>query len=124
MKFNNYQIYQYANSLQGIFENKDLYIPVKANFLMQKNIGVIAAAAAEIEQARLKIAEQYGISNETGQQYTISDDKAEIVAKELTDLFTIEQELNINTFKLDALGDVKLTPTQMQAIMFMISEEE
>ena len=26
MKINNYQIYQYANSLQSLFDNKDLYI--------------------------------------------------------------------------------------------------
>jgi hypothetical protein len=34
MKLNNNQIYQYAQNLSSIFDNKDLYIPVKANFLI------------------------------------------------------------------------------------------
>lgn len=124
MKFTNYEIYQYANSLQGIFDNKDLYIPVKANFLMQKNIGVIAAAAQEIERSRMEIAQHYGELDESGRQYIISADKMEEANKELNDLFNIEQELSIRTFSIEALGNAEFSPAQMQAIMFMIDEEE
>jgi hypothetical protein len=38
MKFNNQQIYQYANNLTQAFDNLDIYIPAKANFRLQKNI--------------------------------------------------------------------------------------
>jgi hypothetical protein len=34
MKLNNSTIYQYANDLVSIFDNKDLYIPAKANFFI------------------------------------------------------------------------------------------
>jgi hypothetical protein len=122
MKLNNYQIYNYANSLQGIFENKDLYIPVKANFLMQKNIGVIAAAAQEIEKSRMEIAQHYGEIDESGRQYIIPAEKMEEANKELSDLFNIEQELDIRTFDIDALGSAEFSPAQMQAIMFMIED--
>ena len=124
MKLNNYQIYNYANSLQGIFENKDLYIPVKANFLMQKNIGVIAAAAQEIEKSRMEIAQHYGQPDESGQHYTIPAEHMEEASRELNDLFNIEQELSIRTFSIEALGNAEFSPAQMQAIMFMIDEEE
>lgn len=123
MKFTNFEIYQYANILATIFENKELYIPIKANFIMQKNISVIAAAAQEIEQSRMSIAEHYGILDETGEQYTIPNENMEAAAKELNDLFLIEQELSIRTFSIEDLGNAQFTPTQMQAIMFMISEE-
>ena len=124
MKFTNYQIYQYANELYGIFNNKDIYIPVKANFLMQKNIQALAAAAQEIEKARLEIARHYGRLNENNQQYVIPPEKIEEASKELNDLFNIEQELPIRTFTIDALGNAEFSTAQMQAIMFMISEEE
>ena len=124
MKFTNYEIYQYANSLMGIFDNKELYIPVKANFLMQKNIGMIAAAAQEIDKARMEIAQHYGSPDESGQQYLISPERMEEASKELNDLFNIEQELSIRTFPIEALGNAEFSPAQMQAIMFMIDEEE
>jgi hypothetical protein len=44
--------------------------------------------------------------------------------KELAELFAIEQEFDIKTFKIDDLGDkVELTMPQMQAIMYMIEED-
>ena len=124
MKLNNYTIYQLGNELPNLFNNKDLYIPVKANFLMQKNIQVIAAAAQEIDQARLEIAQNYGEISEDGTQYIIPNEKMEEANKELNDLFAIEQELPIRTFDIEALGNAEFNPAQMQMIMFMISEEE
>lgn len=122
MKLNNNQIYQYAQNLSSIFDNKDLYIPVKANFLIQKNINLLAAAGQEIEKSRLEIARHYGILDEENQQYTIPPENMEVVNKELNDLFSIEQELEIRTFDIEALGNAEFTPAQMQAIMFMIED--
>lgn len=122
MKLNNNQIYQYAQNLSSIFDNKDLYIPVKANFLIQKNINLLAAAGQEIEKSRLEIAKHYGILDEENQQYTIPPENMEVVNKELNDLFSIEQELEIRTFDIEALGNAEFTSAQMQAIMFMIED--
>ena len=122
MKFNNSEIYQIANVLAKTFDNLDIYIPAKANFFIQKNISAFAAAAQEIEKSRLEIAKHYGKLDEEGQQYKIPEDKLEEASKELEDLFSIEQDLNIKTFSIEALGDVEFTPAQMQAIMFMIED--
>lgn len=124
MKLNNSIIYQYANDLMSIFDNKDLYIPAKANFFIQKNLRTLAEAAQEIEKSRLGIAQHYGTLNEKTQAYDIAPDKMSDASKELADLFNIEQELNIKTFAIEALGDTQFTPSQMQAIMFMIEEDE
>lgn len=122
MKFNNYEIYQTANTLMQIFDNLDIYIPAKANFFIQKNIEMLAAAAQEIEKSRIEIAKHYGILDEKNQQYTIPEDKIDEASKELNDLFSIEQEFDIKTFSIDTLGNIEFTPTQMQAIMFMIED--
>ena len=122
MKFNNNEIYQIANVLAKTFDNLDIYIPAKANFFIQKNISTFAAAAQEIEKSRLEIAKHYGELDEENQQYKILEDKIEEASKELEDLFSIEQDLNIKTFPIEALGDTEFTSAQMQAIMFMIED--
>ena len=122
MKFNNSEIYQIANVLAKTFDNLDIYIPAKANFFIQKNISTFAAAAQEIEKSRLEIAKHYGELDEENQQYKIPEDKIEEASKELEDLFSIEQDLNIKTFTIEALGDAEFTSAQMQAIMFMVED--
>ena len=122
MKFNNQQIYQIANNVLSNLDNLNIYIPAKANFFIQKNISTLAAAAQEIEKSRLEIAKHYGVLDEEGQQYKIPEDKLEEASKELEDLFSIEQDLDIKTFTIEALGNAEFTPAQMQAMMFMIED--
>lgn len=122
MKFNNNEIYQKANILLETFEKLDIYIPAKANFFIQKNISILAAAAQEIEKSRLEIAKHYGILDEEKQQYNIPKEKIKEASEELDDLLSIEQDLDIKTFSIEALGDAQFTPAQMQAIMFMIED--
>lgn len=122
MKFNNQQIYQIANNVLGNLDNLNIYIPAKANFFIQKNISTLAAAAQDIEKSRLEIAKHYGVLDEENQQYKIPEDKLEEASKELNDLFSIEQELDIKTFSIETLGNAEFTPAQMQALMFMIED--
>ena len=122
MKFNNNQIYQIANNTISNLDNLNIYIPAKANFFLQKNLQILAAAAQEIEKSRLEIAKHYGVLDEEKQQYKIPEDKLEEASKELEDLFSIEQELDIKTFSIEALGNAEFTPAQMQAMMFMIED--
>ena len=122
MKFNNNEIYTLANASIRELSNLDIYIPAKANFFLQKNLQTFAAAAQEIEESRLEIAKHYGILDEENQQYRIPEDKLEEASKELEDLFSIEQELDIKTFSIEALGNAEFTPAQMQAMMFMIED--
>ena len=122
MKFNNSEIYQIANNTLSNLDNLNIYIPAKANFFIQKNISTLAAAAQEIEKSRLEIAKHYGILDEEKQQYKIPEDKIEEASKELEELFSIEQDLDIKTFSIEALGNAEFTSAQMQAMMFMIED--
>lgn len=124
MVFNNFQIYQMADSLIGLFDNKDIYIPVKANFIMQKNIQTIVAAAREIDKARLDILKHYGEYNKDTDRYTVPSDRVDEAQEEFNNLFNIEQDLSIKTLDIEAFGNVEFSPAQMNAIMFMIREEE
>ena len=124
MKLINSEIYFLANAFNEAFANFDQYIPVKANFILQKNAQVLAAAAQEIEKARLEVAQHYGVLNEEAGRYDIPTDKIQEAQAELDNLFAIEQDLPIKKLPIESFGDVGFTPAQMQAIMFMIDEEE
>ena len=122
MKLTNNQIYDLANNILTVFNNLNIYIPAKANFFIQKNISTLAAAAQEIEKARLEIAKHYGELTEDGTQYNIPADKIQEASQEIEDLFNIEQELDIKMFPIEALGNAEFTPAQMNAMMFMIED--
>ena len=122
MKLTNEQIYNLTNSYTTEFSDFKSYIPAKVNFAIQKNMQVLAAAAQGIEETRMEVAKHYGVMSENGQGYEIPEDVRPQVSQELNDLFSIEQELEIKTFSIDALGDVEFTPAQMQTIMFMIED--
>ena len=117
----NNTIYSLAQAAQEFADFKS-YIPAKANFVIQKNFSTLAAAVKEIEKARMEVAQHYGTASENGMQYEIPKENMEIVNKELNELFSIEQELDIRMIAIDDLGNAEFTPAQMQAIMFMIED--
>lgn len=120
MKITNQQIYTNAQNLRAF--SIDVKLPVRINFFLQKNIQIIMTSAEEIERARFDIGAQYGTPNTEGTGYDISAENMEVVNKELSDLFNLEQDLPIHIFKLDEFDGIELTYQQLSAIMFMIEE--
>ena len=121
MKLKNSEIYAYAAALAEAFSDKDQKLPIKINFYLQKNRNKLIEIAQEIEQSRLEIAKTYGTLNEENMQYAIAPDKVEEAQKELTDLFNLEQEVQIYTINIDNFSDdLTITTAQMEALMFMI----
>ena len=122
MKITNFEIYNITNAYNQAFSDFQSYIPAKVNFYIQKNMNALAAAAQAVEEARLGIAKHYGTPDENGSAYKIPEDQLPQATKELNELFSIEQELDIKTFSIEDLGSIEFTPAQMQAIMFMIED--
>ena len=123
--FTNAEIYNISASLVEAFEKDNQnYFSAKINFMIQKNKSLFVSKAIEIEHARLAIIQKYGTRNEeNSNKYDIAPDKIDVVNTELTELLSIEQEINIFTFSMDDLTNVEFTPAQMEAIMFMVEEE-
>lgn len=117
----NNEIYSLAFEI-GKLNISDIKMPVRIGFFLQKNIRIITDAAAEIEQAKMSIAAQYGKLNESQTGYDIPPENVEIANCELNDLFNLEQDLPIHIFKLSDFDGIELTYQQMSAIMFMIEE--
>lgn len=122
MKLTNNQIYNYAVELQKNFSDETQKLPIKISFYLQKNKNELLELAQDIEKTRTEIIEKYGELNETTSQYLVPPEKIEEASKELEDLFSLEQEVQIYTVNIDNFpDDVSFTNSQMEAIMFMIN---
>ena len=119
-KMNNGMIYQYALTLNEALDDNDLPMPVAVIFSIEKNKQTLMSVAQDVEKYRMDIIKKYG--EEVDGNYNVPQDKIEIANKELQDLFSIEQEVNIYKFNIEDLGDIKLTSNQMNAILFMIED--
>lgn len=123
MILTNGQIYDYTSELMQEFYDESLKLPIKMNFYLQKNKKILFELAQEIEKSRIEIANSYGELNEETQQYQVPADKVEAASRDLNELFSIEQDVNIYKINIDSLSDdYALTTAQMEAIMFMIEE--
>ena len=121
MKMTNNEIYTRATALAEAFQDGSQKLPIKVNFYLQKNKAALLALAQDIEKSRIEIAETYGTLDTETSQYVIPAEKMADAAKELEDLFNLEQEVQIYKINIDSLSDdLAMTTAQMEAIMFMI----
>ena len=121
MTMTNNEIYNYTRQLMEAFQDGEQRLPIKVNFYLQKNKNTLLALAQDIEKARIEIAQNYGELDDDGQMYQIPAEKLDVAAKELEDLFNLEQDVNIYKINIDSLSDdLTFTTAQMEAIMFMI----
>lgn len=124
MTLKNSEIYNYANALAQEFGQQEVKLPLRVNFYLQKNLKELVALAQDIEQQRVSIASEYGTLNEETQQYEIPPENIDSATRKLNELFNLTQDVKIYKVKLDAFGDTDITNAQMQALLFMIDEEE
>ena len=126
-QFSNEEILLYAEKLNKIFlhSENEIELPIKINFYLQKNITAFMEAAKEIEAARLNIGQKYGRFDEKENSYFIEDEeKLKLAKKDLKDLLSLEQILEIYMVSLSELENTtSLTVTQMNAMLFMIDED-
>lgn len=122
----NQEICLIAEGLEKIIqdnENKVLF-PFGINFLILKNKKLLSQLAREILEEREKIISQYAEINKEDNTAFIPKEEVEKVNDILKELFSIKQDINIQTIYLEDIEDIMLTPSQAEALMFMIEEEE
>lgn len=120
----NNEIYNYANSLMEYFSDSEVKFPIKVNFYLQKNKNVLTTLAQDIEQERINIIQEYGKLDEETQQFSIPQEKMAEASEKINDLFNLTQDVNLYKVNLDSFGDMELTANQMQALLFMIEDNE
>lgn len=124
MKLNNQEIYNLTLNFCNEFDSvKQQNFPAKISFYIQKNRNKLVEAYNEIEQIRQDILNKYGSYDEKTGSYYFEKNIIDIVNKELKDLISIEQNINISMIKLSDLEGLEFTLEQMEALMFMIEED-
>ena len=122
MKMTNMHIYDIANALAEQFQDKEIKLPVKVNFYLQKNKNVLISLGQELEKERINIIQKYADLDTETEQYVVSEDKTADAIKELNELFALEQEVPVYTVSIDALEGIDFTAGQMEALLFMIED--
>jgi predicted nucleic acid-binding Zn-ribbon protein len=121
MKMTNLEIYNSAKVLVDTFADNTKYLPIKVNFYLQKNKKTLIALAQDIDDARMSVIRNYGTLDETGEQYIIPAEKIADASRELDDLLTLEQDVEIYKIDINSFPeDIMLSMEQMEALMFMI----
>lgn len=124
MKLNNKDIFNYYQKLESAFNVDNKYFPAKINFYIQKNKNILYNLSILIEQTKNSIAQQYGLYQEESDSYFIPSEQRSIAQQELNDLMNVEQEVNILQLTFNDIEQLEFTPNQMEAILFMIKEEQ
>ena len=123
MQLTNKEIYNHALALSEAFKDNSQRLPMKINFYLQKNKNQILSLGQDIENSRMDIIRHYGSLSEDETQYILSKEQVEEAEKEINDLLSLTQDVNIYMIKIDSLtDDVSLTTAQMEAMLFMIEE--
>ena len=127
-QFSNQEILMYAEQLNKTFleNDKDIELPIKINFYLQKNMKTLMDAAQDVNNLRLKIGNKYGVFDEKTSSYLIKDpDNLKKAQYDMEQLLSIDQVLNIHMISLSDLEkEAKLTVAQMNAMYFMIDDDD
>lgn len=82
-------------------------------------------------EVRMNLIKKYGEKDENGELVTDDKGNCKILpegidefSKELNDLVTMEVEINANPLKLDDLGELDFTPSEMSGLEAFIDLEE
>lgn len=124
----NMEIYNIATVLVALHNRmveEEIAFPVKVNFYFQKNMNSLVDMAKELDSERNNILMKYGTpSAEDASQIQIPEENVNKANKELSDLFSLEQEVAVNAIELDWFDGVSMTAQEVAAITFMIKDEE
>lgn len=126
-KLNNERLIKSAQLLSQVSQKQ---LPIKASYAISKNIAHIESELKIYNNEKSKIVDKYCEKNKDGQpkiengNYVIKKDCREAWNKDIKELNSIENEIDIHTFKIEDLGNVYFSPAEFGAIDYMIAEEK
>lgn len=119
----NEEIYNYTLNLSQQFNDEmSISLPSLINFAIEKNFKTLSDLFEPIQKTRINIGKKYGKRLEDG-SYQVEENNFDEAQKELENLMSAQQAADIKMIKLSDLADIKLTSSQMRALLFMIEEE-
>lgn len=120
------------NLSEAIIEliNSNNELSIKTIYRLNKNIKKMAELKGLIEQQRndivIKAKDNNWINIDTDGRVQIApgnEIEAQNFVNELNELYSIDNEIELETFALDELGDIKFSGTNKMVILKIIEEE-
>ncbi len=121
----NREIMNFVENINKMREKEGISFPAKVAFAITRNMKKLLPIAEDCIQTRQEVIKKYGTPVEDKPDtYSISEENAEKVNKELDNLFNFEiYDIELNKIKLSDMENVSLTIEQMDALYPMIDEE-
>lgn len=126
MKLSNDKILNDAKRLGEIAQKQ---LPVKVSYAIAKNIAKIESELGIYNKERQKLIDQY--SQKDDKEQVLADEKGNIKLKEenieawnkdMKELLSIENDIDIHKFSINALDGHIMTPAELMLIDYMIEE--
>lgn len=120
----NQQIIAIYEKLLNLVQNIDTHFSAKISFAIVRNLKSLEPIVEDIMSTRMKIIEQYGepVPGSPG-NYQPKLGNTDILNKELAELGNIETSVIIHKISINDLKDYNLSLQDIDALYFMISEE-
>ena len=128
MKLSNETILKTVNALGSLNEAQ---LPIKVAYAISKNINKIDCELKAYNSEKAKLIEKYAEKDEEGKvkadeygNINIKVDCIEDWNRDIKELLSIENEINIHMIQVDDLlnADYNVSPTDLSAISFMIND--
>ena len=126
MKLQNKEMMSVYYGLQTLVNDKTIKLPARVAYAIIKNIKTLEKSVQAVEETRQALLQQNGELDLSapGIAYKIPPDKIDYVNKELNDLGSIENEINLSMIKFSDIEDKELSVSQMDALYPMIENGE
>ena len=128
---------QVINIINGVNNSKDLVeneFPIKFAWLFQKNIKILNELADMINQQLITLESKYADDEHSVNEEMVDDNgktqikrvvKPEYVQqfmKQRMEFLNLDNDINIQTFKVEDLGDINISLAVMNTLSFMLEE--
>ena len=117
-------IYRIVDDIEKAFCTDTRYFPARINFYIQKNVSALRTLKDEIHETREKMILHYGTYNSETGYCTVPNENMEQLNKEVEELMSIVQPISLYLIPLSWLDDMDFNFNQMEALMFMIREDD
>ena len=126
MKLSNERI---LRDIPSLIEISKKQLPIKVSYAIAKNIAKIESEINVYNKEREKLIEKYAVKDEQGKtivdennQIRIQEEHIEDWSRDIKELLSIENEVDIHKFSIDVLEGYSMTPAELMIIDYMIEE--
>jgi len=97
-------------------------LPAKVSYNIMRNMKKIEHEIKPFEESRLQLVHKYGKQSEDG-KVSVTEENLQDFYKDVASLLDEDVEVDIRPIKIEQLEGIKLTPSEIQFIDFIIEKE-